>query len=85
VDRIVCCARCGAAGTSTAVIGLGGTYAYLDVCDEHLSDLLRNARPTGVGADEPSSVSSRRAAEAPEDRDTSARRMIGPAENSTDL
>jgi hypothetical protein len=44
---MACCATCGAPSATTAVIGLGATYAYLDVCDEHLSDLLRNARPTG--------------------------------------
>jgi hypothetical protein len=38
------CTRCGADTSSTAVIGLSGTYAYLDVCEEHLTDLLRNAR-----------------------------------------
>jgi hypothetical protein len=64
VDRVVGCARCGAAGTSTAVIGLGVAYAYLDVCDEHLIELLRNARPRDTDTEEPTSW---RAADAPGD------------------
>lgn len=68
MGRIVRCARCGAADASTAVIMLGATYAYLDVCDEHLTELLRNARPVG-NDDELTSASSPRAADAPLSRE----------------
>lgn len=47
------CARCGKDPTSTAVIGFSVDYAYLDVCEEHLADLLQNARPAD-GHDETS-------------------------------
>lgn len=39
------CARCGAGPTSIAIIGFSAAYAYLEVCEEHLADLLRSARP----------------------------------------
>jgi len=39
------CARCGMGPTNTAIVGFSAAYAYLDLCDEHLVDLLRTAHP----------------------------------------
>src|SRR5687768_14455182 len=38
------CSRCGASGVTVAV-GLAMTFAYLDLCELHLAELLRGARP----------------------------------------
>ena len=38
------CARCGARST-TVVIGFSVVEVYLDLCEVHLADLLRHARP----------------------------------------
>ncbi len=38
------CARCGEAAT-TVVVELSAVTAYLDVCESHLAELLRGARP----------------------------------------
>lgn len=40
------CARCGEAAT-TVVVELSAVTAYLDVCESHLAELLRGARPVG--------------------------------------
>jgi hypothetical protein len=38
------CAHCGEPAT-TVVVELSGIVAYLDVCERHLADLLRGAKP----------------------------------------
>jgi hypothetical protein len=38
------CSRCGASGVTVAV-GLSATFVYLDLCELHLAELLRRARP----------------------------------------
>jgi hypothetical protein len=43
------CARCDEAAT-TVVIEFSAATAYLDLCEEHLADLLRGARPAEVSA-----------------------------------
>lgn len=40
------CARCGLAA-NTVVIGVSAVLAYLDLCEAHLDELLRGARPLG--------------------------------------
>lgn len=41
------CARCGEAAT-TVVVEFSAVTAYLDVCESHLAELLRGARPVDV-------------------------------------
>jgi hypothetical protein len=38
------CVRCGEAAT-TVVVEFSAVTAYLDVCERHLAELLRGARP----------------------------------------
>ncbi len=40
------CARCGHAST-IAVIEFSATQAYIDLCEEHMQELLEGARPLG--------------------------------------
>lgn len=42
--RAICCVRCGEAAT-TVVVEFSAVMAYLDVCERHLAELLRGARP----------------------------------------
>jgi hypothetical protein len=53
VSQATCCARCGEQGT-TVVIEFSAATTYLDLCEKHLSDLLRGARfaeKMGTGRD----------------------------------
>jgi hypothetical protein len=43
------CARCDEPAT-TVVVEFSAVTAYLDLCEEHLADLLRGARPAEVSA-----------------------------------
>jgi hypothetical protein len=51
------CARCGRPST-TVVVGFSALYAYLDLCEEHLREVLDGARRVEPGS--PSSAERRR-------------------------
>lgn len=52
------CARCDEPAT-TVVIELSALTAYLDLCEEHLADLLRGARSADVIGSAASSTSTK--------------------------
>jgi hypothetical protein len=46
------CARCDEPAT-TVVVEFSAVTAYVDLCEEHLADLLRGARPADVTGPSP--------------------------------
>jgi len=44
MPQAIWCAHCGEPAT-TVVVELTGIVAYLDVCEHHLAELLRGAKP----------------------------------------
>jgi hypothetical protein len=53
------CARCDEPAT-TVVVEFSAVTAYLDLCEEHLADLLRGARAAHVTANGPGNFGSPR-------------------------